>query len=214
MKKKITKIILAVCLVVAGLPLFAIGARANDDANTNSEMMISVDNYFDYRNAKLMTASFGAGYTADSMDYPALVCNDVEAPAMAMEAKTNTDLRTSGMMDYFESCKLHLLSWEAFTGEPQDITTMENGLVSCKVYEWVEYTWYSDDFPDPVSSGFGTWHTLTLANSKILAIKLSKIFMTKVILVALTTPLVKRMILTTKFYHTMIQEVMYQHSLR
>ena len=40
---------------------------------------------------------------------------------------------------------------------------MENGLVSCKVYEWVEYTWYSDDFPDPVSSGFGTWHTLTLA---------------------------------------------------
>lgn len=114
MKKKITKIILAVCLVVAGLPLFAIGARANDDANTNSEMMISVDNYFDYRNAKLMTASFGAGYTADSMDYPALVCNDVEAPAMAMEAKTNTDLRTSGMMDYFESCKLHLLSWEAF----------------------------------------------------------------------------------------------------
>lgn len=39
MKKKITKIILAVCLVVAGLPLFAIGARANDDANTNSEMM-------------------------------------------------------------------------------------------------------------------------------------------------------------------------------
>lgn len=53
MKKKITKIILAVCLVVAGLPLFAIGARANDDANTNSEMMISVDNYFDYRNAKL-----------------------------------------------------------------------------------------------------------------------------------------------------------------
>lgn len=54
MKKKITKIILAVCLVVAGLPLFAIGARANDDANTNSEMMISVDNYFDYRNAKLM----------------------------------------------------------------------------------------------------------------------------------------------------------------
>ena len=97
------------------------------------------------------------------MDYPALVCNDVEAPAMAMEAKTNTDLRTSGMMDYFESCKLHLLSWEAFTGEPQDITTMENGLVSCKVYEWVEYTWYSDDFPDPVSSGFGTWHTLTLA---------------------------------------------------
>ena len=76
MKKKITKIILAVCLVVAGLPLFAIGARANDDANTNSEMMISVDNYFDYRNAKLMTASFGAGYTADSMDYPALVCND------------------------------------------------------------------------------------------------------------------------------------------
>lgn len=75
MKKKITKIILAVCLVVAGLPLFAIGARANDDANTNSEMMISVDNYFDYRNAKLMTASFGAGYTADSMDYPALVCN-------------------------------------------------------------------------------------------------------------------------------------------
>ena len=145
MKKKITKIILAVCLVVAGLPLFAIGARANDDANTNSEMMISVDNYFDYRNAKLMTASFGAGYTADSMDYPALVCNDVEAPAMAMEAKTNTDLRTSGMMDYFESCKLHLLSWEAFTGEPQDITTMENGLVSCKVYEWVEYTWYSDD---------------------------------------------------------------------
>lgn len=44
------------------------------------------------RNAKLMTASFGAGYTADSMDYPALVCNDVEAPAMAMEAKTNTDL--------------------------------------------------------------------------------------------------------------------------
>ena len=89
MKKKITKIILAVCLVVAGLPLFAIGARANDDANTNSEMMISVDNYFDYRNAKLMTASFGAGYTADSMDYPALVCNDVEAPAMAMEAKTN-----------------------------------------------------------------------------------------------------------------------------
>lgn len=45
MKKKITKIILAVCLVVAGLPLFAIGARANDDANTNSEMMISVDNY-------------------------------------------------------------------------------------------------------------------------------------------------------------------------
>lgn len=162
MKKKITKIILAVCLVVAGLPLFAIGARANDDANTNSEMMISVDNYFDYRNAKLMTASFGAGYTADSMDYPALVCNDVEAPAMAMEAKTNTDLRTSGMMDYFESCKLHLLSWEAFTGEPQDITTMENGLVSCKVYEWVEYTWYSDDFPDPVSSGFGTWHTLTL----------------------------------------------------
>lgn len=33
-------------------------------------------------------------------------------------------------------------------------------------------------------------------------------------LVALTTPLVKRMILTTKFYHTMIQEVMYQHSLR
>ena len=44
-------------------------------------MMISVDNYFDYRNAKLMTASFGAGYTADSMDYPALVCNDVEAPA-------------------------------------------------------------------------------------------------------------------------------------
>lgn len=77
MKKKITKIILAVCLVVAGLPLFAIGARANDDANTNSEMMISVDNYFDYRNAKLMTASFGAGYTADSMDYPALVCNDV-----------------------------------------------------------------------------------------------------------------------------------------
>lgn len=163
MKKKITKIILAVCLVVAGLPLFAIGARANDDANTNSEMMISVDNYFDYRNAKLMTASFGAGYTADSMDYPALVCNDVEAPAMAMEAKTNTDLRTSGMMDYFESCKLHLLSWEAFTGEPQDITTMENGLVSCKVYEWVEYTWYNDDFPDPVSSGFGTWHTLTLA---------------------------------------------------
>ena len=150
MKKKITKIILAVCLVVAGLPLFAIGARANDDANTNSEMMISVDNYFDYRNAKLMTASFGAGYTADSMDYPALVCNDVEAPAMAMEAKTNTDLRTSGMMDYFESCKLHLLSWEAFTGEPQDITTMENGLVSCKVYEWVEYTWYSDDFPDPL----------------------------------------------------------------
>ena len=80
-----------------------------------------------------------------------------------MEAKTNTDLRTSGMMDYFESCKLHLLSWEAFTGESQDITTMENGLVSCKVYEWVEYTWYSDDFPDPVSSGFGTWHTLTLA---------------------------------------------------
>lgn len=145
-EKKITNIILAVCLVVAGLPLFAIGARANDDANTNSEMMISVDNYFDYRNAKLMTASFGAGYTADSMDYPALVCNDVEAPAMAMEAKTNTDLRTSGMMDYFESCKLHLLSWEAFTGEPQDITTMENGLVSCKVYEWVEYTWYSDDF--------------------------------------------------------------------
>ena len=57
MKKKITKIILAVCLVVAGLPLFAIGARANDDANTNSEMMISVDNYFDYRNAKLMTAA-------------------------------------------------------------------------------------------------------------------------------------------------------------
>lgn len=54
MKKKITKIILAVCLVVAGLPLFAIGARANDDANTNSEMMISVDNYFDYRNAKLI----------------------------------------------------------------------------------------------------------------------------------------------------------------
>ena len=32
--------------------------------------------------------------------------------------------------------------------------------------------------------------------------------------VSLTTPLVKRMILTTKFYHTMIQEVMYQHSLR
>lgn len=55
MKKKITKIILAVCLVVAGLPLFAIGARANDDANTNSEMMISVDNYFDYRNAKLIS---------------------------------------------------------------------------------------------------------------------------------------------------------------
>ena len=52
MKKKITKIILAVCLVVAGLPLFAIGARANDDANTNSEMMISVDNYFDYRKAE------------------------------------------------------------------------------------------------------------------------------------------------------------------
>ena len=58
MKKKITKIILAVCLVVAGLPLFAIGARANDDANTNSEMMISVDNYFDYRNAKLSFRGF------------------------------------------------------------------------------------------------------------------------------------------------------------
>lgn len=63
MKKKITKIILAVCLVVAGLPLFAIGARANDDANTNSEMMISVDNYFDYRNAKLILIS-GDGETA------------------------------------------------------------------------------------------------------------------------------------------------------
>lgn len=61
MKKKITKIILAVCLVVAGLPLFAIGARANDDANTNSEMMISVDNYFDYRNATCL----GCGYVGN-----------------------------------------------------------------------------------------------------------------------------------------------------
>ena len=161
--KKTLAIITVICLFVS---LLSINTYAVDETSTDSQELqveSTVTTYFGaqdscFQTALLSTDSFAATYSVRSRSVPSI--EDIEIASNEM--KNLASARAAGLINYLSQEEINLLSWNVTVGDIQNLQTTPDGQMICDIYVWTEFEWFNDNFPDPVSSGFGTWHTLTL----------------------------------------------------
>lgn len=164
--------------MIATLLLFSLLVPANaveslaaepTNATALSYEMISAatTGYFNMCEDTFQGKLINSSYITDrykSTRYPIVESKSYGAANAVTELHALSNTRATGILNYIKCVDLRIISWNTFIGEPENVVTLENGEVSCEVYIWTEFEWFNSDFPNPIQSGFGTLHTLTLTS--------------------------------------------------
>lgn len=136
--------------------------KDKDDTINYDELYNVITEYFGYCESLFQEKVTTTNYV--SADYEYLDLNlDYDTTTATTDVQAIANSRANGLLDYVQSTDITLLSWEATIGKPDNISFSGQNVLTCEVYIWTNFTWVNSDFPEPIESGFGTRHFMSLS---------------------------------------------------